>query len=245
MVAVLLAGGLTQCSFLALLRVNQICARAGISDFYVSILLLTGVLSLLIPAMAILGQNNIKRAFAYSSVEQMGILVIGLALGGAGLFGALLHMITNALSKVVMFLTAGSIAQKYGSSRGGDVRGVIHIYPVTGLLLILALFAGTGMFPFATFHSELMVLNAAVMSRHYALAGIFALSLMIIFIGMARLILDMVYGKPTDPQLPMKENMLMNAPILMAAAALIALGFWVPGSLVRVISDAVIIVSGK
>ena len=244
MVAVLLAGGLTQCSFLALVRVNQICIKAGLSDFYVSILLLTGVLSLLIAAMSILGQSNIKKAFAYSSIEQMGILVIGLALGGVGLFGALLHMITNALSKVVMFLTAGSIAQKYGSSRVSEVQGVIHKYPVTGILLLMALFAGTGVFPFATFHSELMILNSAVMSRHYVLAGILGGCLMIIFIGIARIILDVVYGTPTDPKLPAKENFFMNAAIIMGVVALIALGLWMPAPLSKVIHDAVFIVDG-
>ena len=112
MVVVLMAGGLTQCSFLALVRVSQICSRTGLGDFYASILFVAGALSLAVAAVFMLGQTNIKRSFAYSSVEHMGILVLGLGLGGIGLFGALFHMITNALAKVVMFLTAGSIAQK-------------------------------------------------------------------------------------------------------------------------------------
>ncbi len=244
MVAVLMAGGLTQCSFLALVRVSQICSRTGLADFYASVLFVTGALSLAVAAAFMLGQNNIKRAFAYSSVEHMGILVLGLGLGGAGLFGALFHMITNALAKVVMFLTAGSIAQKYGSSRAEDVRGVIQTYPMTGIFLVLALFAGTGMFPFATFHSELLILNAAIMSKHYVLAGIFVACLLVIFIGLARIVLGAVYGVPTEPVLPRKENILMNSAIAVSAVGLIVLGLWMPPLLEKVLSEAAAMVGG-
>jgi len=242
MVGVLMAGGLTQCSFLALMRVSQICYKTGLSDFYASILIVTGILSLVVPAVLLLGEKSIKRSFAFSSVEHMGLLILGLGLGGVGIFGALFHMINNALAKLVMFLTAGSVAQKYGSSRATEVRGVIHLYPVTGVFLIVALFAGTGMFPFATFHSELLIINAAILTKHYILAGITILCLAVIFIGMARLILDLVYGKPTEPVLAKKENFFMNITIALAAAALISLGLWMPAPLYGILSEAVALI---
>ncbi|HNX91833.1 MAG TPA: proton-conducting transporter membrane subunit, partial [Candidatus Omnitrophota bacterium] len=136
---VIMAGGTTQCAFLALVRVSQICSKAGLSGFYSSILILTGIISLVVPAVFILGERNIKRIFSYSSVEHMGILILGLAFGGPGIFGSFFHMVNNALAKVAMFLTAGSIAQKYGSSRADDIKGVIHAYPVTGVFLLAGL----------------------------------------------------------------------------------------------------------
>jgi len=244
MVAVLMAGGLTQCAFLALLRVAQICFRTGLNDFYSSILLLAGVLSLVVPAVFILGEKNLKRAFAYSSIEHMGILALGLGLGGIGIVGALLHMINNALAKVVMFLTAGSVAQKYGSSRLGDVSGVIKIYPATGVFLLVALLAGTGMFPFATFHSELLILNAAVMSRHYLVAGVAMVCLAVMFIGIARIVFGFVYGQPTQPVLAQKENDLMNAAITVAAGLLLLFGVWLPAPVAQMIRSAALIVAG-
>jgi len=231
MVVVLMAGAVTQCSFLALMRVGQICGKAGLGEFYSSILILSGALSLAVPAAMILGERNIKRAFAYSSVEHMGLLVLGLGLGGIGVTGAFFHMINNALAKVVMFLTAGSVDQKYGHCGVGEVRGVIHTYPVTGALLLVALFAGTGMFPFATFHSELMILNAAVTPKYYALAVFCVICLAIIFVGIARIVLDVVHGKPTEPVLPKKENLVMNVPIIIAAVFMIVLGLWIPSRL--------------
>ncbi|MFA5117322.1 MAG: proton-conducting transporter membrane subunit [Candidatus Omnitrophota bacterium] len=239
MVGVLMAGGLTQCSFLALVRVSQICFKTDLGNFYSSILFVSAVLSLLVAALFMLGENNIKRSFAYSSIEHMGILVLGLGLGGIGLFGALFHMITNALAKVVMFLTAGSIAQKYGSSRVDDVKGIINTFPATGVFLLLSLFAGTGMFPFATFHSELMILNGAIISRQYLLAGIFVAALIVIFIGLARIVLEAVYGPPTEPVLAKKESFFMNSAIAVSAAALISLGLWMPAPLEKVLREAV------
>lgn len=242
MIAVLMAGGLTQCSFLALVRVNQICARTGLVEFFASMLFVAGALSLIVGAIFMLGQNNLKRALAYSSVEHMGILVIGLGLGGIGLLGALLHMITNALAKAVMFLTAGSIAQKYGSCRTDDVRGVLSSFPVTGLLLILSLLAGVGMFPFATFHSELMILYSAVASKHYWLVVVFVVSLSLIFIGLARIVLSMVYGTPTEPVLRKKENFLMNSAVAIAVLLLIGIGLWMPSLLQNVLREAAVMI---
>ena len=245
MVVVLMAGGLTQCSFLALMRVSQICYKTGLSDFYASILIVTGILSLVVPAVLLLSEKNIKRSFAFSSVEHMGILVLGLGLGGLGIFGALFHMVNNALAKVVMFLTAGSIAQKYGSSRVEDVRGIIHTYPMTGIFLIVSLFAGTGMFPFATFHSELLILNASIISKHYLLAGSFVLCLAVIFIGMARIVLAFVYGQPTEPVLAKKENFFMNTTIVVAAVVLLGVGLWMPVSLNRALHEAVTLIGAS
>ncbi|MBF0522176.1 MAG: hydrogenase [Candidatus Omnitrophica bacterium] len=242
MIAALMSGALTQCSFLALIRVSQICAKTGLSEFYASILIVTGALSLVAPAIFILGEGNIKRAFAYSSVEHMGILVLGLGLGPVGIFGAFFHMINNAVAKVAAFLAAGSLAQKYGSSRATEVKGVIHLYPVTGVLLIAGFLAGTGMFPFATFHSELMILNAAVLSGHYLLALVYLGGILVMFIGVLRIVLEMALGKPTQPVLPAKENFLMNAAIAVAMIISLGLGLWMPDILTKVLNDAVALV---
>jgi len=242
MVGVLMAGVLPQCSFLALLRISQICNKTGLTGFYSSILIVSGLLSFVVPAIFILGEKNIKRAFAYSSIEHMGFLVLGLGLGGVGLFGALFHMINNALAKVIMFLTAGSIAQKYGSSRTDDIRGVIHIYPVTGIFMIAALLAGTGVFPFATFHSELLILNASIISQHYFLAAVGIICLAVMFIGIGKIVLGVIHGQPKEPLLAKKENVIMNAAIAVAVVLLISIGLWMPSPLEHLLHHAVTLI---
>jgi len=242
MVGVIMAGALTQCSFLALLRIAQICNKTGLTGFYSSILIVSGVLSLIVPALFILGERNIKRAFAYSSIEHMGILVLGLGLGPVGLFGALFHMINNALAKVIMFLTAGSVAQKYGSCSADEVKGVIHVYPLTGVFLIAALLAGTGVFPFATFHSELLILNASIISRHYLLAAIGVICLAVMFIGIGKIVLDVIHGQPKKPLLLPKENLFMNVAIAVAIVLLMSIGLWMPSALEKLLHNAVALI---
>jgi len=242
MAAAIMAGGLTQCSFLALARVSQICHKTALNEFYASILIVTGILSLIVPAVLLWTEKNIKRSFAFSSIEHMGLLILGLGLGAVGIFGAFFHMINNALAKAVMFLTAGSIAQKYGARSFPEVRGVIHTYPVTGVFLLVALLAGTGAFPFATFHSELLIINASVITKHYVLAGFMVLCLAAIFIGMAKLTLELVYGEPVLPGHVQKEDGWMNMTIGFAALVLLALGLWMPGILSQVLRKAVALI---
>src|SRR5664279_2531111 len=98
-VGALLAGGLTTCAFLALLRIYRIADAAGQGVFARELLIVFGLLSMATAAAFMVGQRDFKRLLAYSSVEHMGILVLGIGIGGAGIFAALLHTVNNALTK--------------------------------------------------------------------------------------------------------------------------------------------------
>jgi hydrogenase-4 component F len=100
-VGTLLAGGLTNCAFLAIVRFSRICHAAGDGVFARHLMLPMGLLSMAVAGAFMARQRDFKRMLAYSSVEHMGILMVGLGLGGAGVFGALLHMINNGLTKGV------------------------------------------------------------------------------------------------------------------------------------------------
>ena len=105
----------------------------------------------------------------------MGILILGLGLGGTGLYGSLFHAVNNAFSKGLIFLVSGNLYQKYHSKRINDIHGVVRAFPFTGALLLVALLAVTGIPPFGTFFSEFMILSAALAGRHYALAFFYLL----------------------------------------------------------------------
>ena len=96
-VGALLAGGLTNCAFLAILRFYRICFAAGDGAFARQLMLAFGLLSMTVAATFMARQRDYKRMLAYSSVEHMGILVVGIGLGGAGIFGSLFHMINKKL----------------------------------------------------------------------------------------------------------------------------------------------------
>src|SRR3989442_10667430 len=101
-----------------------------------------------VAAVFILGQADYKRMLAYSSVEHMGILTLGIGLGGAGSFGGVLHTVNHSLTKAMLFLVAGNILSVYRSKSAGDVRGVLRAIPLSGILWMAGLFAITGSPPF-------------------------------------------------------------------------------------------------
>jgi hydrogenase-4 component F len=197
-VGALLAGGLTSGAFLAILRFFRVSSAAGDVAFAQHLLLVAGLFSMAVAAAFMARQRDFKRMLAYSSVEHMGILVVGLGIGGMGVFGSLLHMINNGLAKGVLFLSAANIHRAYASKNSDEVRGVLRRLPASGALFLAGFFAVTGSPPFGPFLSEFTILNAAVMGGRYAVAGLFLLLLVVVFLGMGATVLTLVQGKPSD-----------------------------------------------
>src|SRR5262249_46299958 len=147
-VSALLSGALLNCAFLALLRAYQVCAAAGLVAFGQDLLAGFGLLSMAVAAVFIIGQSDFKRLLAYSSVEHMGILSLGVGLGGAGIFGSMLHAINHSLTKASLFLVAGNILAVYKTRSIGQVQGVSRVLPVSGIVWLAGFFAITGSPPF-------------------------------------------------------------------------------------------------
>lgn len=238
LVAALMAGALTSCAFLGLARIVEVMAAAGQADFMRPPLIALGITSLVVSAAFIIGQTDLKRMLAYSSVEHMGILVLGLAIGSAGDYGAVLHLINNGLSKGLMFLAVGNVVLFYRTSEAAAVRGLLQRAPWTGALLVIGLFVVSGSPPFGLFVSELTILAAAIHGGFVWLAIVIMALLVIIFIGMAKMILDVAYGTPAEPAEPARERVsLIAAPVALAAIVLM-LGLYLPGPLRDVLGQA-------
>ena len=140
-------------------------------------------------------QRDLKRMLAYSSVEHMGILALGLGLGGAGIFGAFLHMLNNGIIKGVMFLSAGNIHRAYDSKYVEDVSGALRRVPWSGALFLAGFFAVTGSPPFGPFVSELSILNAAMEQHRWGVAAAMLGLLLVVFMGMGVTVLGVVQGE--------------------------------------------------
>ncbi|MBI3270265.1 MAG: hydrogenase [Planctomycetes bacterium] len=239
-VGALLAGGLTNCAFLAVLRFYQICNSAGEGAFAREILVLMGLFSMAVAAVFMIRQRDYKRMLAYSSVEQMGILILGIGLGGPAVFGSLFHMINNGLMKGVTFLAAGNVHRAYGSKRTEDVSGTLWRLPFTGWMFLLGLFAITGSPPFAPFLSEMTILSGAVQGGRYVIAGLFLSFLLVIFLGMAATILALVQGRPSArvEGTKFRDGFLTGAPILVFALLVLLLGVHVPAGLEKALREA-------
>jgi len=124
-------------------------------------------LSITIGALFIVLRGNFKRLFAYSSVEQMGIIAVALGFGGPlGFYGALLQTLCHAIAKAVLFLTSGDLVLRFRTRLVDEVRGVIGLMPLTGAALLLGALAVAGSPPFGLFLSELTIVRAGFASSN-------------------------------------------------------------------------------
>lgn len=241
----LMAGALTSCAFLGVARITEVVAAAGLLSFAQPLLLGFGMVSLLVAAAFMIGQTDLKRLLAYSSVEHMGLLVLGLGLGGGGAYGTVLHLVNNALTKGVVFLAVGNVVLATGSASAQHTRGMLRRLPVSGVLLFLGLFAVTGSPPFGPFLSEFTLLQAAFAQGHPWIALGVVLLLAIIFVGMAAALLEVLYA-PSEGEAPepVRESWwLVGGPILLLAGVLV-LGLWVPPGLHVVLQQAAVRLGG-
>ncbi len=240
MIGALLAGGMTNCAFLAILRFVQISHAAHQGEFAQRILIFMGLLSMGTAAAFMVRQRDFKRMLAYSSVEHMGILTLGVGIGGAATWAALLHVINNGLTKGVLFLSAGNIHRVYATKQTSEVRGVWHRLPLSGSLFLLGFLAITGTPPFAPFVSEFLLLIAAFRQGHPWAGGLFAFFLLVIFFGYGATVTSMVFGKPSPAAANTKFHDTVGTcwPILAFAALILILGVYLPPPLARMLNEA-------
>jgi hydrogenase-4 component F len=194
-VSALLSGTLLNSAFLGLLRVQGIFVHARLDDFSNFLFLITGFLSLMVSAVFMLRLRNYKRMLAYSSIENMGILFIGVALGKYGFFAVLLHTLSHSLSKASLFMTSGNILYLYKSKRIEDVSGLLKTDPRTGWLWIVSMLAIIGLPPFPAFISKFLIIQAFWFSGMSWLAIPFFLFLVVITFGMGTTVFKMAFGE--------------------------------------------------
>lgn len=245
-VGAVFAGGVTSCAFLAFLRVYQVCAAAGEILYVSRILTFMGLFSMAVAGLFMIGQRDFKRMLAYSSVEHMGILILGLGLGGTALFGTMLHVVTNGLTKGVLFLSAGNIHRAFASKSTDQVRGSMRRLPLSSGLFLAGFLAITGSPPFGPFISEFAILNGAFDGRHFVAAALFLFFLLLVFLGMGKTVLKVVQGRaPTELQArPYKDGFLTLAPIFVLMALVLLLGLWIPSPLESLVREAAAFIGG-
>ncbi len=239
-VGTMLAGGVTSCAFLAILRVYQICRAGSEADFAREVFTAVGLLSMAVAAIFMARQRDFKRMLAYSSIEHMGILVVGIGIGGPAIYGALLHVINNGLTKGILFLSAGNIHRAFGSKFTDDVHGAIRRVPLSGALFLVGFLAIAGSPPFGPFVSEFTIVSAALGSGQFLTGGLFLLFLGVVFVGMGATVLSVVLGNPPDQIRPttFHDTLSTGGPILLFVALVLLLGLYIPAPLESLLSEA-------
>jgi len=225
-VGAILAGGVTTVAFTAILRVRAVVGAAGEGHIADRTLLVIGLFSMVVSGLFLLGTRDFKRMLAYSSVEHMGILSIGAALGGAGVAAALFHVWSNGLTKGALFLSAGNIRRAAGSPSMDDVRGMSVLTPRSVAIFVTGMFAVTALPPFGPFFSELQVVRAALASGQGIATAVFLGCLLLAFFGMTRVVFGIVDGRPRPTTRANAKRFVETAGVIAPPLALLGLSLW-------------------
>jgi hydrogenase-4 component F len=189
-----------------------------------------GMLSVAVAAAFLWTSPNYKRMLAYSSVEHIGLVCLGLGFGGTlGTTGALLHIANHALAKSIGFLLTGRIRAAYGSAEIAAVGGLMRGMPRTGAAFLAAMLALLGLPPFGLFVSEVMIFGAGFAQGFPFVAGVALLLLVIAFAGLLRGVHAILYGAAGQPAAE-GAGWRQALPVAAAFALLLLAGIaWPPG----------------
>ncbi len=227
-ISAVLSGLLLNVALYALVRCKVLVDGATQSHKAGYIMMVFGLVSIMVSAFSLLRQKDIKRMFAYSSIEHMGIATFAFGLGGPiATFGALLHMLVHSLTKSSIFFTVGHASQMHSTQEMSKIQGLIRGNPLVGWGLMLGVIAIAGMPPFGVFTSEFLILTAVMKDAPY-LAPFFLLGLVIAFAALFRKVMPMVFGHVPGYQKPLKAS---HIPVFVHMALILILGLYLPSFL--------------
>lgn len=226
-ISALLSATLLNSAFLMIIKVFKILIISN-NDSYARILLfIMGFLSLFVAAVFIYHIGNYKRMLAYSSIENMGILIIGLALGKLGMVASIIHLIGHSFIKGAFFLNAGNVLKIYDTKKIKSIKGLLTVDDKTGKLLILSLLALCAFPPSILFISEFLIVKAMLECKYYAMSVVFLILLTIILYGLSKAIFKMSFGENNEIKVK-KLPITMYLPQFILLIVAFILGIYLP-----------------
>jgi hydrogenase-4 component F len=224
-ISAVLSGLLLNVAIYAVVRCKVLVEGSLHSPLPSRMLMGFGLLSVVLAAFFLWRQRDIKRMFAYSSIEHMGIITFAFGMGGTvANFAALLHMTVHSLTKSAIFFAVGHAAQKAGTQVMDDIRGLITLSPTVGWGLMLGTIAILGLPPFGVFASEFLILTTAMREQPWA-TPILLLALGVAFAAIFRRVQPMVFGETTARRLPHPPALL---PVFVHLGLVLMLGLLIP-----------------
>ncbi|MEJ7668890.1 MAG: hydrogenase 4 subunit F [Casimicrobiaceae bacterium] len=224
-VSAVLSGLLPNVALYAIVRLKVLVDGSLHTAFAKELLIGFGLLSVVVAAFLLARQKDIKRLFAYSSIEHMGIIAFAFGIGGpVANFAGLLHMTVHSLTKSAIFFAVGHAAQTTGTQIMDDIRGLIMISPMVGWGLVLGTLAILGMPPFGVFASEFLILTTAMREQPWA-TPFLLVALGVAFASVFSKVQPMVFGETTAKRLPQRPAMI---PVFAHLAIVLMLGLWIP-----------------
>src|SRR5215210_8166202 len=224
-ISAVLSGLLLNVALYALLRFKMLMAAAPATLNVGVIMGALGLVSFAFAAFMMYRRRDIKRLFAYSSIEHMGIMTFAFGIGGpVANFAGLLHMTLHSLTKSAIFFAVGHVAQVKGTQRIAEIRGLSSSHPVLAAGLALGVIAIAGLPPFGMFVSEFMLVTSTLV-RQPALAIVLVLGLLIAFGALILRLQDVLFGEPNGPVGKIKAS---YVPLFVHLILVLIAGVWLP-----------------
>lgn len=228
-ISAVLSGLLLNVALYAVLRFKMLMAANPEAVAPGPLMVVLGLLSLVFAGLMLYRRRDIKRLFAYSSIEHMGLIVFAFGMGGPiANFAGLLHMTMHSLTKSAIFYAVGTIAQVKGTQRIESIRGLTQSHPALGFGLAAAVLAIAGMPPFGIFMSEFLVVTSTF-ARAQLLALVLVLGLLVAFGALLLRLTEMLFGEPTGTAAPATGSL---APLYSHLALVLLAGLHLPGPIV-------------
>ena len=243
-VSALLSGALLVNAFYAILRFYQVAVAAGGSAFPRHVLLVLGTASLVLAGLSVLTQRNYKRLLAYSSIEHMGVIALGVGFGAPlAVAGALLHVLNHAAAKGLAFFGAGSVLRRFDSKEIDDVRGGAVALPWSGPMLLAAALALSGVPLSGIFRSEFQIVSGGFAQSEYFWVALLIVLVNLAFFGVIWQIGQMILTPPDStrdaPAAKAAEpSWWMVGAMAGCLVVVVGLGLHVPGLLGELLHNA-------
>jgi hydrogenase-4 component F len=228
-ISAVLSGLLLNVALYALLRFKILLAANPLAIAPGPLMAGLGLLSLIFAAFMLYRRRDIKRMFAYSSIEHMGIIVFAFGMAGPiGNFAGLLQMTMHSLTKSAIFFAVGHVTQVKRSQRIADIGGITESHPILGWGLVAGVAAITGLPPFGLFMSEFLVVSSTF-ARQPVLAGLLVFGLLLAFSALLLRLGDVCFGTVKGPVGPVKAS---YVPLFAHLALVLTAGIWLPPPMV-------------
>ena len=242
----LLSGALLSCAMYAIARNLAVFTLVpGLSGFAETLLVGLGFFSILVAVPFLMIQNDLKRLFAYSSVENMGVVALGLGIGSPlAIYAALFHIVNHAIAKSTLFYLAGILIHQFHTKQIMRIRGLLKNAPLLGVLLVFAVLAIVGTPPFGVFYSKFSVIQSIFDHQRPILGLVVLLILAGGFAGMVYYLAGMSFGSRSGGQSEEPVSVFALAAVIISIALMLIGGVYMPPWLDSFLKQAAAIVSG-
>jgi hydrogenase-4 component F len=228
-ISAVLSGLLLNVALFAVLRFKTIMSANPGALAPGPLMVSLGLLSVVFASFMLYRRHDIKRMFAYSSIEHMGIITFAFGIGGPlANFAGLLHMTLHSLTKSAIFFCVGHIAQVKGTQQMAEIRGLTVSHPVLGWGLVLGVVAIVGLPPMGIFMSEFLIVTSTF-AREPVLAVVLGLSILVALGALLARLNGLAFGDPHGSSEPSKAS---YVPVFAHLALVFAAGIWLPPALV-------------